>query len=402
MKLTRELKSALALGSMCVISYLGCYMARNLLSVVTPDMVENTSFTIESIGTLSTIYMVVYALGQLVNGRIGDMFRAKWLVGAGLALAGVCNFMMPIFDSVLVTSIIYGASGLFQSMIYAPLMRTIAENTLPHHARRCCLGFTVASFLGTPVASLVAMLFNWEIAFYVCGGVLVLLGIACYVSFDIFERCGIISYKKDASGKISTPFSLPVLIKRGIIKFTVVAILTGIIRTSVVFWIPTYLTDYLGYSKDTAALLFSVITIIKTANPYVTILILYERLLHRNINASLLVTFSVSLAAFAIIPIVVSPVVNMILLTVALFFSGCAATLVYSVWCPSLSDTGMVSSATGFVDAASYLGAGVANLLFANAINTIGWTWLIIIWATLMAVGLPTAIPYDKIKLKRG
>lgn len=396
MKLTRELKSALALGSMCVISYLGCYIARNLLSVVTPEMVENTSFTVESIGTLSTIYMVVYALGQLINGRIGDIFRAKWLVGVGLALTGVCNIMMPLFDSVLISSIVYGASGLFQSMIYAPLMRTIAENTLPDHARRCSLGFTIASFLGTPVASFVAMLFNWEAAFFVCGAILIILGIACYVSFDAFERHGIISYKKSATGKTSAAFDLPLLIKRSIIKFTIVAILTGIIRTSVVFWIPTYLTDYLSYSKDTAALLFSVITIIKTTNPYVTILILYERIFRRNINLSLFTTFLISTVAFICMIFTSSPVLNIILLTVALFFSGCAATLVYSVWCPSLRDTGMVSSATGIVDAASYLGAGIANLLFANAINTIGWTWLIIIWSALMLVGIPTALNYEK------
>ena len=397
MKLTRELKSALALGSMCIISYLGCYMARNLLSVVTPEMVEETSFTVESIGALSTIYMVVYALGQLVNGRIGDIFRAKWLVGAGLALSGVCNLLMPVFDSVTVLSLVYGASGLFQSMIYAPLMRSIAENTLPDHARRCCLGFTLASFLGTPAASLVAMLFNWEIAFWVCGGILVFLGICCYTAFDIFERRGIVSYKKTDSGKTSQPFNLPLLIKRGIIKFTAVSILTGIIRTSVVFWTPTYLTDYLGYPKDTAALIFSVISIIITANPYVTILFLYEKIFHRNMNLSLLTTFSISTASFVGVFIVNQPVVNMILMTVALFFAGCAATLLFSVWCPGLSDTGMVSFATGIVDAASYLGAGVANLLFANAINAIGWNRLIVVWAALMGVGIFTAIPYGKI-----
>ena len=54
-KLSHELKSALALGTMCIISYLGCYLARNLLSVVTPEMVSETSFTYENIGTLSTV-----------------------------------------------------------------------------------------------------------------------------------------------------------------------------------------------------------------------------------------------------------------------------------------------------------------------------------------------------------
>ena len=36
----------------------------------------------------------------------------------------------------------------------------------------------------------------------------------------------------------------------------------------------------------------------------------------------------------------------------------------------------------------SYIGAAVANLLFSNAINTIGWGNLILVWTLLMTVGV--------------
>lgn len=396
-KLSHELKSALALGTMCIISYLGCYLARNLLSVVTPEMVSETSFTYENIGTLSTVYMVVYALGQLVNGRIGDMLRAKWLVGIGLFFTGVFNFMIPLFDSILVITVVYGASGLFQSMIYAPLMRSIAENTTAHYAHRCALGFSVASFLATPAASVVSMIFNWKYAFWVCGGAMMLLGVACYVCFDIFERRGIVKYKERVKGERQKA-DYPLLIRRGLIRFTVIAVLTGITRTSVVFWTPTYLNTYLGFSDDISAVIFSVITVIKAVNPYVAILVVYEKIFKRNMNVSLLLMFFTSAVAFFGMFLVSEPFLNVLLLTVALFTSGCAASLLFSVWCPSLADTGMVSTATGFVDAASYLGAGVANLLFANAITTIGWGWLIISWSALMVVGILISLPLKKAK----
>lgn len=395
MKLTRELKTALALGSMCFVSYLGCYLARNILSVVTPEMVRDTSFTVENIGILSTVYMVVYAIGQLVNGRIGDIFKAKWLVGFGLFFTGVFNFLMPVFDSIAITTVIYGFSGLAQSMIYAPLMRTIAENTLPHYAYRCSLGFSVASFLATPLASLFSIVFNWEYSFYVSGVIMMFLGAACYLSFSSFEKKGMINYKPRIKGeKQKTDVAL--LIKRGIIRFTAISILTGIVRTSVLFWIPTYLNDHLKFSAGTAAAIFTVITVIKTANPYIAILIVYERIFKRNMNKSLLALFSLSAISFAGMYFVSVPIVNAVLLTIAMFTSACASSLLFSVWCPSLADTGMVSTATGFVDAASYLGAGTANLLFANAITTIGWGWLIVIWGALMVLGIFTALPYKK------
>ena len=368
MKLTRELKTALALGSMCVVSYLGCYLARNILSVVTPEMIRDTSFTVENIGVLSTVYMVVYALGQLVNGRVGDILKAKWLVGIGLFFTGVFNFLMPVFDSMIVTTVIYGFSGLAQSMIYAPLMRTIAENTLPHHARRCSLGFSVASFLATPLATLFSLVFNWKYSFYVSGVIMMLLGVACYVSFEAFEKKGMIKYKPKTVG-VRQKTDVPLLIKRGIVKFTLIAILTGIVRTSVLFWVPTYLNDYLNLPQGTAAALFTVITVIKTANPYVAILIVYEKIFKRNMNRSLLSMFVLSAIGFAGMYLVSSPYINAALLLVAMFTSACASSLLFSVWCPSLADTGMVSTATGFVDAASYLGSGAANLLFAKAIR---------------------------------
>ena len=77
--------------------------------------------------------------------------------------------------------------------------------------------------------------------------------------------------------------------------------------------------------------------------------------------------------------------------------------MLWSVYCPSLHETGMVSTATGFLDFLSYMAAATANMLFANAINQIGWGRLILVWAVLMSVGIVIALPTKFIKslLKR-
>ena len=53
----------------------------------------------------------------------------------------------------------------------------------------------------------------------------------------------------------------------------------------------------------------------------------------------------------------------------------------------------MVSGATGFLDCCSYLAAAASSSLFANAVGTIGWSWLILIWFGLMAVGVFISLP---------
>ena len=79
--------------------------------------------------------------------------------------------------------------------------------------------------------------------------------------------------------------------------------------------------------------------------------------------------------------------------------------MLWSRYCPSLRDTGMVSGATGFLDFVSYMSAATANLIFANAVTDIGWENLILVWIGLMIVGVIVALPYkwliSKIKTAR-
>ena len=75
-----------------------------------------------------------------------------------------------------------------------------------------------------------------------------------------------------------------------------------------------------------------------------------------------------------------------------------AATMLWSRYCPSLRDTGMVSTATGFLDFVSYSAAAAANLIFANAVTDIGWGNLILVWMGLMVIGVIVALPYKWFK----
>lgn len=396
----KEAMNAIYIGLLCTVSYLGCYFARNVLGVVTPQMLEENIFSVEYIGYMSTGFMILYAAGQLINGRMGDIIRTKFMVSCGIILAGIANVLIVILKSAEAVVAIYSMSGFFLSMIYAPIMKVVAENTLPVYASRCSLGFVVASFLGTPLASVMAMFFKWKAVFMICGITLIIVGAAAYLCFSVFEKRGIVRYgrvKKDEKGG----FNLGLLIERNIIRFTIISVLTGIVRTSVIFWIPTYLSDYLSFSPSVAAGIFTVITLIKSASPYFNTIIVYEWIFKRNMANMLLWMFALSTACFAGMYFIHNQILNIVMLVVALVISAGAATLLFSIYCPSLGDTGMVSTATGYLDCMSYVGAAVANMLFANAINTMGWGNLILVWAALMAAGTATGIvKREKLKVK--
>ena len=79
MKLSSAAKRAVMIGSVCSCAYLAVYIARNILGAVTPQLIEKNILTTEIIGSLSSVYFICYALGQLINGRIGDKIKTKYI-----------------------------------------------------------------------------------------------------------------------------------------------------------------------------------------------------------------------------------------------------------------------------------------------------------------------------------
>lgn len=398
LKISSGAKKAVWLGSLCFFSYLAVYLARNILGAVSPQIEASGVLTKENIGTLSSIYFIAYACGQLINGLIGDRVKAKYMMSLGLALAGVSNFLLPMLtDSLLAVYVAYGATGFFLSMIYAPMTRVVAESVDLVYATRCSLGYTVASFLGSPLAGVLAAVLAWQNVFNVSSIALVAMGIICFVVFAIFEKKGIVKYGQKMQEKAASG-GIKVLLKRQIVKFTLVSVLTGIVRTTVVFWLTTYISEYLGYDSETAALLFTVATLIIATSAFVAVFV-YERL-GRNMDTTILLMFSVSALSFLLVFFCKQPGLNLAFLVLAILASNGSAAMLWSRYCPSLADTGMVSSATGFLDFMSYMAASVSSTVFAGAVSVIGWSGLILVWFGLMVVGVVISLPFDKFKKK--
>ena len=392
-KISSAAKRAIMLGGMCSLSYLAVYVARNVLGAVTPQLIESGVFTTEFIGQLSSVYFITYAVGQLVNGVIGDRIKSKYMISFGLILSGLLSVLIPVFSKSSTTVYpIYGATGFFLSMIYAPMTKVVAENTEPVYATRCSLGFSFASLFGSPLAGVLAAVLVWQGVFLGSSATLVIMGCICLITFSIFEKRGIIEYGKIKRQKGTG--SIRVLIENRIIKFTLISVITGVVRTTVVFWLPTYISQHLGYSTEQSALIYTAATLVISFTTFVAVF-LYERL-RRNMDLTILIAFVSAAACFMSVYLFKHPVFNIVFMILAIMSSNTASTMLWSRYCPGLRDTGMVSSATGFLDFMSYMAASISSTLFANAVSDIGWGNLILVWFGLMLIGVLVAIPHRK------
>ena len=391
MKLSENAKKAVYIGTLCSVSYFAVYIARNILSAVTPQMVE-AGFTEEYIGSVSSLYFVFYAFGQLINGMIGDRIKAKWMINAGLFGAGITNLVFSrLTFSPGVAMVIYALTGFFLSMIYGPMTKVVSENTEPVYATRCSLGYTFASFFGSPAAGLLASFLAWQNVFTVGSSVLFAMAVIGFSVFTAFEKKGTVKYGQYKTEEKGLK-NVKVLFKHRIVKFSLISILTGVVRTSVVFWLPTYIAQYLGFSPKVSAGIFTAATLVISTTAFISVFV-YEKL-GRDMHKTVLVMFTSSALFFALTYFVNLPILNIVFIVLAIMSSNASATMLWSRYCPSLRDTGMVSSATGFLDFLSYMAAGAANIVFANAATTIGWSNLILVWLGLMILGIIIALPY--------
>lgn len=391
MRISTEAKRAIMIGGLCSLSYLAVYVARNMLGAISPQMIEDGLFTTEIIGRMSSVYFIAYAVGQLINGLLGEKIKASHMISLGLIFAGISTSFFAMFSHDLTAVYFsYGISGFFLSMIYAPMTKVVAENTDPLYAPRCSLGYTLASFFGSPIAGMLAATFVWQQTASITSYSLLIMGVACFAGFFFMERKGVVRYGEYVRPKTTTG-GIRVLIQHQIIKFTLISAITGVVRTTVVFWLPTYIMQYLGFSPKDSALIFSVATFFISMTAILTSA-LYE-CLRRDMGLVVLVAFVSASICFLLVFFVKAPLPNVIIIVLAILSSNIASSIVWIRYCPGLRDTGMVSSATGFLDFVSYMAASASSVLFANAVTSIGWDKLILVWFGLMAVGVLVALP---------
>lgn len=402
-KLKPDLRNALYIGTLCAVSYLAVYFARNILGAVTPQMVETGAFTDTYLGKAGSFYFVFYAVGQLINGMIGDKIKARYMLSLGLFFAGITNlvFSMITVSSPNLALVVYGMTGFFLAMIYGPMTKVVAENTDPKYTTRCSLGYTFSSFFGSPLAGIVAGMMAWQSVFALGSGILFAMAACCFGFFLYFEKKGIVKYgqfkQEKADGQKRSFFdTVKLLVSRQIIKFSLISMLTGIVKTAVIFWLPTYINQYLGFSTTDSSFIYSAATLVISLTAFISVFV-YERLGH-NMDKTILIMFTAAAGFFALTFLIKVPVLNICFLTLAVMASNAAATMLWSKYCPSLRDTGVVSSATGFLDFLSYMAAAISNAVFPAAVPFIGWKGLIAVWFGLMILGIAVALPYGKFK----
>ena len=128
-------RQAAWIGMSCIGSYCSCYIVKNILSAVMPQMMTESAVDSTALGTAGSVYLLTYGIGQFINGQIGNRVEPLYMVLIGLLLPGMLIACFPFCHSSVIGILLWGICGFTCSMLWGPLSKLIGENTEERYSK---------------------------------------------------------------------------------------------------------------------------------------------------------------------------------------------------------------------------------------------------------------------------
>jgi MFS transporter, OPA family, glycerol-3-phosphate transporter len=140
--LYRRYKWTALLGvSFCYLFY---YTGRQTFGFAIPGIQKDLGLSKEMLGWVSAAMLWAYAVGQSINGNLGDKFGGRTMMLTGAVLSFAANWATSFASSFVGFLLAWGLNGYFQAMGFAPGSRLLS-NWWGHKNR----GFVYSFYVGT-------------------------------------------------------------------------------------------------------------------------------------------------------------------------------------------------------------------------------------------------------------
>lgn len=255
-------------------AYASLYLCRKNLSVVKDRLGETFHLTAAQLGDIDTGYLVAYAVGQFVNGTIGDKIGGKRLVGIGLIATACLNIFFSQGQLFAFFLLGWTLNGVAQSTGWPGCAKTFSA-WYSQHERGTVMGlwctcYQVGAVVSTFLATWLLVTFSWKMAFI---GPAMLVG-GFGLVFLTFQRRSpeaeglpdVEVYYAEIKGRHPTARErafheeVPsfresighVLRSRPIWTLGLTYVVLKFTRYTFLFWLPFYMSRQLGYGEGEA------------------------------------------------------------------------------------------------------------------------------------------------------
>ncbi|MEZ4372504.1 MAG: MFS transporter [Polyangiaceae bacterium] len=387
------------------LSYASYYVGRKGLSVAKKTMHDQLGVSTYAFASIETAYLVAYSIGQFVNGLLGDKLGARRLIGLGMLLSAACVALFGSVSAGILFGVFFTINGFAQSSGWPGNNRAMAEWTTPKNRGTVMAFWATCYMVGSIAANFMASrllgLYGWRAAFH--GPAIWLVIVAALVLF--FVRPGPGARVSSTPGGEQTEESKELLeetrkaARRALLGSRTVWCFGGsyfcikLIRYSLLFWLPYYLSKKLNYDALTASDVASAFEAGGIGGVIVIGLLSDRvRMTRSALSAISLLGLAGALLLYAGLgtPNVTTNVAVLALVGAMLYgpdslLSGAAA-----------QDAGgphAAATAAGFVNGLGSVGAAAQGFVTATVSEHYGWQKLFWVFVVLAVIGAAALVP---------
>jgi len=388
------------------ITYAGFYLARVNMSIALPKIMEEYGISKTAIGGVLTSLFVLYAIGQFINGQLGDKFGPRKLITVGIMGSVLLNVIFGFnTGGIMAMMIIWGLNGYFQSMGWAPSVKMVA-NWFPKRERGKAGGLLGSSYqIGNAIswglAGLVIGYWGWRWGFWIPAVIFALLGLHWFIrARNVPEEVGLPTIEQENNTEINN-----ITIKKGHylgIRYTLRQTLLSpriwivglglfclnIVRYGFLSWAPTYMFEIQKAAIPTIA--FKAIAFPLAGSMGAFFAGWFSDRYLGSKRAPMSMVMLIILAVFiGLYPQIHNWTLSLMCLMIIGFFIFGPHVMMVGIMPMDFGTRKASSSAAGFIDSLGYAGASLTGVGTGWLLDNFGWNAAFYFWliAAIIAAG---------------
>ena len=373
------------------VTYASFYLLRVNISISMPEIMKEFSLTKTDMGLVLSSLFLLYAIGQFINGQLGDKLNSRRIITFGLLSSSVLNIIFGFTGGLLgFMVVIWGLNGYFQAMGWGPTVKAMA-NWFPVKVRgrisgRLGTSYIIGGAISWLLAGTIIKYFNWRFTFWLPSIFCIFIAIHWLIrARNAPEEVGLPSLEDQEKGienneirkdtHIGFRNTLKITLLNPYIWFAAFSLFgLNIVRYGFMSWAPTFMFEEQGATISLAAYKAIAFPVAGGLGAIFAGWASDKIFKHRRAPVAfiMLVLLAICCYLYRVVP-GNNWVVSLIILMFIGFFTFGPHILIVAAIPADFGSRKAASSVTGFIDAMGYLGASLTGLGTGYLIEKFSW-----------------------------
>ena len=384
---------------MCFLSYTTAYIARLNLSAALDALSTDLTLTHAQAGLFQTVFALIYAAGQLINGTIIDRVSARWYIFTGLALSGVCNLCFGLCRSYAALLVLWGLNGAAQSMLWTPIVKLMAVWFRGRRRAKASFGISMTLILGNlsawALSGYMASSVGWRQSFIIPGVCALAMSFAAALFIidrpapdDDLGQEEAQTAQTRAEGRLLPMRAM--FLATGLVPVLICCVCNGFVRDGIITWGPTILAAAGEKGVDS--------TLISLLIPMLNLIgVLGAKRIHTLLGGNARQCVGYLMLISAVLAVVLIPMTGWAIGSALCLGLCCSATYGINPMLTTLipmeyEPVGRVGLTAGLIDCFIYLGSSLAGVVTGAVSDAAGWTVVYIMWCAVALISMAFAL----------